>query len=67
MQKLIEQSRSNILHIYLRLYLLFCDANTEQLRYIRMVLTCFETATGLNINLGKNKVVPIGNVDNWRN
>ena len=27
--------------------ILFCNANPEQLMYIRLVLTCFEAVTGL--------------------
>ena len=26
---------------------LFCDANTEQILYIHLLLTCFEAVTGL--------------------
>uniref|UniRef100_A0A2N9EQD7 Reverse transcriptase domain-containing protein n=1 Tax=Fagus sylvatica TaxID=28930 RepID=A0A2N9EQD7_FAGSY len=43
--------------------ILFCDANPEQLLYIRMVLTCFEAVTGLRVNLSKSEMVPVGHVD----
>lgn len=36
--------------------ILLCDVNTEQLLYIRMVLTCFETITALKFNLDKSEV-----------
>jgi hypothetical protein len=44
--------------------ILFCDANPEQLLYIRMVLTCFEAVTGLKVNMSKSEMVPIGEVHN---
>ena len=43
---------------------LFCDANRDQLLYIRMVLTCFEAVTGLKVSLGKSEVVPIDDLGN---
>ena len=33
--------------------MLMCDANPEQLMYIRLVLSCFEAATGLKVNWPK--------------
>jgi hypothetical protein len=42
--------------------ILFCDADPEQLLYIRMVLTCFEVVTGLKVNMNKSEMVPIGEV-----
>jgi hypothetical protein len=42
--------------------IIFCDANSEQLLYIRMVLTCFEAVTGLRVNMLKSKMVPVGAV-----
>lgn len=42
--------------------ILFCDANMDQLLYMRMVLTCFEAATCSRVNLSKNEVVLAGNV-----
>uniref|UniRef100_A0A2N9ERP6 Reverse transcriptase domain-containing protein n=1 Tax=Fagus sylvatica TaxID=28930 RepID=A0A2N9ERP6_FAGSY len=44
--------------------ILFCDANPEQLLYIRMVLTCFEAVIGLKVNMTKSEMVPIGEVPN---
>jgi hypothetical protein len=32
--------------------------------YIRLVLSCFEAATGLRVNLAKSEMVPIGDVGN---
>ena len=43
---------------------LFCDANTEQILYIHLLLTCFEAVTGLWVNLGKYEMVPVGEVEN---
>lgn len=42
--------------------ILFCDANMDQLLYMRMVLACFEAATCLRVNLSKSEVVLVGNV-----
>ena len=42
--------------------ILFCDADPEQLLYIRMVLTCFEAVTSLKVNMNKSEMVPIGEV-----
>ena len=44
--------------------MLMCDANPKQLMYIRLVLSCFEAATGLKVNLAKSEMVPIGEVGN---
>ena len=43
---------------------LFCNADIEQLLYIRQVLNCFEAITGLKVNQGKIEVVPVGYVEN---
>ena len=34
--------------------LIFCEACPEQLRYIRLILLCFEAVSGLKVNLGKS-------------
>jgi hypothetical protein len=44
--------------------MLMCDADPEQLMYIRLVLSCFEATTGLRVNLAKSEMVPIGDVGN---
>jgi hypothetical protein len=44
--------------------ILFCDADLDQLSYIRMVLSCFEAVTGLRVNMAKSEMVPIGEVGN---
>jgi hypothetical protein len=44
--------------------ILFCDADPDQLLYVRMVLTCFEAVTGLRVNMAKSEMVPIGEVQN---
>ena len=55
----------NILHLlYTDDTILFCDADLEQLIYIRLVLTCFEAMTGLKVNILKSEMVPIGDVQN---
>jgi hypothetical protein len=44
--------------------MLMCDTEPEQLMYIRLVLSCFEVATRLRVNLAKSEMVPIGDVGN---
>ena len=44
--------------------ILFCDASREQILSIRLVLACFQTFTGLKVNVGKSEIVPIGEVRN---
>ncbi len=43
--------------------ILFSDADTKQLLYITLVLTCFEAATDLKVNLNKSEMVPVGEVE----
>jgi hypothetical protein len=42
--------------------LIFCDASTDHLRYLRGLLLCFEAASGLKVNLAKSELIPVGNV-----
>uniref|UniRef100_A0A2N9I8S1 Reverse transcriptase domain-containing protein n=1 Tax=Fagus sylvatica TaxID=28930 RepID=A0A2N9I8S1_FAGSY len=44
--------------------LIFCDADIDQIGYLKCTLLCFEAVSGLRVNLGKSKMVPIGNVPN---
>ena len=44
--------------------ILFCDASREQLLSIRLALSCFQAFTGLNVNVGKSKIVLVGEVNN---
>ena len=44
--------------------ILFCEANSEQLVYLRWTLMWFEAFSGLKINLNKSKIIPLGKVDN---
>jgi hypothetical protein len=43
--------------------LIFCGANSEQIRHLRCIFLCFEAVSGLRINLGKSEIVPIGEVE----
>lgn len=45
--------------------LIFCEANHEHLCYMRGLL-CFETVSGLKINLSKLEFVHVGDVDDCR-
>jgi hypothetical protein len=44
--------------------LVFCEVNPDHLRFLRVVLLCFEAVSGLKINLAKSVLVPVGDVDN---
>jgi hypothetical protein len=44
--------------------ILFCDADLDQLIYVRIVLTCFEAVTSLRVNMAKSEMVPVGEVQN---
>ncbi|XP_050277754.1 uncharacterized protein LOC126719217 [Quercus robur] len=44
--------------------LIFCDADLDQVLFLRMILIWFEVVSGLKINLGKSELVPIGMVHN---
>ena len=43
--------------------ILFCDADVEQIFYIRLLLLSFQAVTGLKVNVHKSEMVPIGEVD----
>jgi len=52
-------------------HLLFADdtlvvyeANPSHLRYLRVLLLCFEAVFGLKVNLAESPLFPVGNVDN---
>ena len=44
--------------------IIFCDANAEQLMYLRWTLMWFEAFSGLKINIFKSEIIPLGRVDN---
>ena len=44
--------------------ILFCEANSEQLMYLRWTLMWYEAFSGLKINLIKSVIIPMGRVDN---
>jgi len=43
--------------------LIFCSAHSSQLRHLRGVFLLFEAASGLEVNLAKSNLIPVGNVD----
>jgi hypothetical protein len=47
--------------------LIYCGAQAKHVRNLRCIFLCFEAASGLRINLGKSKLVPIGEVENVEN
>lgn len=44
--------------------LIFCDAEEEQLKHLRVILELFEGISGLHINWGKSHIYPINIVTN---
>jgi hypothetical protein len=44
--------------------LVICEANPSHLRYLRVLLLCFEAVFGLKVNLAKSPLFPVGSVDN---
>ena len=44
--------------------ILFCEAISEHLMYLRWTLMWFEAFSGLKINLNKSEIIPLGRVDN---
>jgi hypothetical protein len=44
--------------------LIFCEASSKQILYVRLILFCFEAVSGLRVNLGKSVIVAIGEVEN---
>ena len=44
--------------------LIFCDADLDQIGYLKCTLFCFEAVSGLKVNLGKSEMVLIGDVPN---
>jgi hypothetical protein len=47
--------------------LIFCGAQAEHVRNLQCIFLCFEAASRLRINLGKSKLVPIGEVEDVDN
>jgi hypothetical protein len=44
--------------------LVFYEANPSHLRYLRVLLLCFEVVSSLKVNLATSLLVLVGNVDN---
>jgi hypothetical protein len=42
--------------------LVFSEANLDHLRYLRVLLVCFEVVSGLKVNLAKSLLVPVKNL-----
>jgi hypothetical protein len=43
--------------------LIFCEAHPQQVRYVHLILLCFEAVSGLRVNIGKFEIVAIGEVE----
>ena len=44
--------------------LIFCEVNSDRLRYLSWVFIWFEALFGLKVNLDKNEVIHVGGVEN---
>jgi hypothetical protein len=53
----------NISHLFADDTLVFCGANPNHLRHLRVLLLFFKIVSGLKVNLAKSILVPVGNVD----
>ena len=47
--------------------LLFCEANSEQLRYLSWVFLWFEAISGLKVNRDKSEAILVGSIDSLEN
>jgi hypothetical protein len=54
----------NIINLFADDTLVFCEANPSHLRYLCVLLICFEAVSSVKVNLAKSLLVLIGNVDN---
>ncbi|CAL1413844.1 unnamed protein product [Linum trigynum] len=60
-----ERRRGEVTHLlYADDAILFCEANESEVRNILAALVCFQPITGLQINLEKTKIFPVGKVSN---
>jgi len=50
----------NISHMFVNDTLVFCEANPSHLRYLHVLLLCFEVVSSLKVNLAKSVLVPMG-------
>ena len=46
--------------------LVMCNANIDQMLFLHLILSWFEIVLGLEINLDKSELVPMGVVPNLR-
>ena len=44
--------------------LIFCEANSYQLKYLSCVFMWFEALSGLKVNIDKNEIIPVEGVEN---
>ena len=44
--------------------LVFCGASKDQMMYLKWILLLFEALSGLQINLEKSSIIPVGDVEN---
>lgn len=43
--------------------LIFCNTNSENLRYLSWVFLWFEAISGLKVNRDKSEVIPVGRIE----
>lgn len=44
--------------------LVFCEAEVDQIKHLRAILTIFEALSGLHVNCSKSCIYPVNNVQN---
>ncbi|RVW75069.1 hypothetical protein CK203_055996 [Vitis vinifera] len=63
----IQRGRGRVVHIAHLLFaddtIVFCEAKKEHLTNLSWILFWFEAASGLRINLAKNEIIPLGEVE----
>jgi hypothetical protein len=64
----VGSGSNEVFNIYHLLFaddtLVFCGANPDHFRFLRVLFLSFEAILGLKINLAKSVLVPVGDVDN---
>lgn len=60
--KLVTRVKLRTVIYSMQMTVIFCEPKYDQIRYIRMLLSIFETLSGLMVNWRKNSLFPIQEV-----